>query len=119
MTRATFYISEGIYTGFKIEGHALLSTTSPDVLCAAISGMTNLVINTLSEVFGVTADFNADEKVPCIEYRFVTCPDKNIESMSGVIKGFCLQIKDLENQYPKHLCVTVQQNTTKGNKEND
>ncbi len=119
MTRATFYISDGIYTGFKIEGHALFATSSPDVLCAAVSGMTNLVVNTLCEVFNVTADFKADETVPCIEYHSLTCPDKNIESMSGVIKGFFLQLKDLKDQYPKHLCVTVQQNTTKGNKEND
>ena len=119
MTRATFYISNGIYTGFKLEGHALLSTSMPDILCAAISGMTNLVVNTLSEVFDVESEFKADEDAPVIEYHSITCPDRNVESMSGVIKGFYLQLEDLTNQYPKHLCVTVQQNTTKGNKEND
>ncbi len=117
MTKADFYKSLDSFTGFKISGHAMLSTDEPDVLCAAVSGMTNLVINTLTEVFGVEAKVKADEKEPCIEVVLKSCPEENTSSANGVIKGFLLQLEDLQNQYPENLCVTVQQNTTKGTKK--
>ena len=117
MTSAIFYKLQDTYTGFKIEGHALLSVETPDVLCAAISGMTGLVMNTLCEVFGVEAELDTDESVPSIEFHCRTCPDRERSAVSKVIKGFLLQLEDLSDQYPENLCVTVQQNTTKGTRE--
>ncbi len=117
MTRAYFYKSGNTLAGFRISGHAMLSTDTPDVLCAAVSGMTNLVINTLIEVFGVTASVDVDESEPSIKLVLASCPDQNTSAVNGIIQGFLLQLEDLQNQYPENLCVTVQQNTTKGTKK--
>ena len=116
MTKADFYKSENFFSGFKISGHAMVSIDEPDVLCAAISGMTNLVINTLTEVFGAKLKVFADEKEPCVEVILKASPEESKFSCDGIIKGFLLQLEDLQNQYPDNLCVTVQQNTTKGTK---
>lgn len=119
MTHACFYEACGVLTGFKIEGHAEFSNDDTDVLCAAISAMTGLVVNTVCEVFGAEIDFKSDEALPSIEMKIKKVPDVNDESVRGVLKGFILQLRDLADIYPNNLCVTVKQNITKGTKNYD
>ena len=107
MTKVCFYKADNRFSGFELTGHAGLSLDTPDVLCAAVSGMTMLVINTLTDVFGVEADFTSDEKKPLIRLDILSYPDKNRESIEGVLQGFVLQLQDLSCQYPDNLCVEV------------
>ena len=107
MTKAHFYKTDSRFTGFKIKGHAGLSFEGADVLCAAVSGMTLLVINTLTDVFGCDVDFAQDEKEPSISLTLLSCPSENGASVEGVLKGFVLQLEDLATQYPKNLYVEV------------
>lgn len=107
MTKVCFYKADGIYTGFELTGHACLSLDTPDVLCAAISGMTMLVINTLTDVFGVEADFTSDEKKPLIRLDILSCTKDKRDAVNGILQGFVLQLQDLSCQYPDNLCVEV------------
>ncbi len=116
MIKATFRKTDNVYTGFTLFGHAMFGVEGPDVLCAAVSGMTNLVINTITEVFktdfavvidGDNAQIEADVENVSMSAEF---------AVSGVIEGFMLQLSDLQEQYPDNLEVVVQQkNITKGN----
>ncbi len=117
MTKAHFYKADSRFTGFKIIGHAGISFEGADVLCAAISGMTLLVINTLTDVFECKVDFTQNEKEPSISLDVLSCPVQSSEAVDGVLKGFVLQLEDLSEQYPKNLYIEVHKNTTKGTKE--
>ena len=119
MTKAHFYKTDSRFTGFKIKGHADLSLDAPDVLCAAVSSMTLLVINTLTDVFGCETDFKQDEEEPSISLDILSCPSENERCVDGILRGFVLQLEDLSEQYPKNLYVEVHKNTTKGTKDND
>ena len=119
MTRACFYKAGKLYSSFEIEGHALLSLDTPDVLCAAISGMTNLVVNTLVEVLSAELDLNIDDRKPSIKAKIVSCPNDSRQALDAIIQGFVLQLQDMEKQYPDNLCVKVKENTTKGTKNHD
>ena len=119
MTKAHFYKADSRFTGFKIKGHAGLSLETPDVLCAAVSSMTLLVINTVTDVFGCEVDFKQDEEEPSISLDILSCPSENSGAVDGVLKGFLLQLEDLSEQYPKNLYVEVHKNTTKGTKNHD
>ena len=107
MTKVCFYKADESYTGFELTGHACLTLDAPDVLCAAISGMTSLVINTLTDVFGAKVDFTSNEKKPLIRLDILSCPSKNRDAVDGVLQGFVLQLQDLSCQYPDNLCVEV------------
>jgi uncharacterized protein YsxB (DUF464 family) len=107
MTKVCFYKADKGFTGFEISGHACLSLDEPDVLCAAISGMTMLVVNTLVECFDAEVDFSSDESKPLIRAKLLSCPDKNRDAVNGVIRGFVLQLQDLAGQYPNNLYVEV------------
>ena len=119
MTRACFYKVGDFYSSFEIEGHALLSLDTPDVLCAAISGMTNLVINTLVEVLHAELDLKVDDRKPSIKADVLSCPNDSRQAVEAVIQGFVLQLQDMREQYPNNLCVKVKENTTKGTKNHD
>ncbi|MBQ5747031.1 MAG: ribosomal-processing cysteine protease Prp [Clostridia bacterium] len=115
MIKAVFYKAENGFSGFSLTGHAMFELDGPDVVCAAVSAMTNLVLNTLTEVFScdLATVVDGDEAKIEATVENVTLGTEN--SVNGVIKGFMLQLKDLQEQYPENLQVAVeQQNITKG-----
>ena len=116
MTKAIFYKTDKVYTGFSISGHAMFELDGPDILCAAISGMTNLVINTITEVFKAEFAVVIDGDNAVIDANVEKVSMSAEYAVSGVIEGFMLQLSDLREQYPDNLEVVVQQkNITKGN----
>ncbi len=116
MTKAVFYKVDGVYTGFSLSGHAMFELDGPDVLCAAVSAMTNLVINTINEVFKAELATVIDGDNATIDVSIERVSMSAANSVDGVLHGFMLQLKDLQEQYPDNLDVVVQQkNITKGN----
>jgi uncharacterized protein YsxB (DUF464 family) len=115
MIKAVFYKAENGFSGFSLVGHAMFEIDGPDVVCAAVSGMTNLVLNTLTEVFSCDLATVVDGDEAKIEATVENVTLGTESSVNGVIKGFMLQLQDLQEQYPENLQVAVeQQNITKG-----
>ena len=106
MIKAVFYKADEEFKGFSLTGHAMFELDGPDVVCAAVSGMTNLVLNTLTEVFKCDLATVVDGDEAKIEATVENVIPGTENSVNGVIKGFMLQLQDLEEQYPKNLRVT-------------
>lgn len=116
MTKAVFYKTDNVYTGFRLSGHAMFELDGPDVLCAAVSGMTNLVINTITEVFKTDFAVVIDGDNAVIDAKVEKISMSAEYAVSGILEGFMLQLIDLKEQYPDNIEVAVQQkNITKGN----
>ena len=47
MTTIIFYKTDGFYYGFEEQGHTGYGESGDDVLCAALSSMTMLLINAI------------------------------------------------------------------------
>ncbi len=105
MIRSEFVIENNNVLSFSVTGHAGLAPAPHDILCASVSAMTQLVINTLEEVFGAKLDVVIDEKEPRIAAKLVSVSEENRAAVWGVMKGFYLQLSDLEKMYPAHLSV--------------
>ena len=93
----------GTPTGFTVCGHAGRMLKAGDPLCAAVSGMTMLVCNTLTEVFGVKLAIEADEKKGAFAAKILSVPNGQMQSLCGILEGFSLQIADLAEQYPANI----------------
>ena len=116
MVKTVFYKADGKFKGFTLSGHAMFNTEGPDIVCAAVSAMTNLVINTLTEVFHTDLATVVDGDEAKIETTIESVVVGTENAVDGIIKGFMLQLDDLKAQYPENLEVAlVQQNITKGN----
>ena len=69
MTKIVFFRSGGTYYGFEEQGHAGYGEAGDDVVCAAISAMTMLVINTIEVAYASDVDYSIDEGATHIMVR--------------------------------------------------
>ena len=113
MTRITFYKRGDDFYGFEEVGHTGLADAGDDVLCAAISSMTMLVVNTVEVSFETDVQYLIDEEKAKITVTALgALPDyaedeKMQYAVSGLFKGYYNQLKDLEEDYYNYLCVEV------------
>ena len=105
MIRAEFVIRDSKFCAFSIQGHAGFAPAPHDLVCAAVSSMSLLVMNTLKEVFAADLAITENEAKPFLEMNVLSCPPESERSVDGVLRGFYLQLCDLEKQYPKNLSV--------------
>ena len=69
MVKVVFYKSGNNYYGFREYGHAGFDEAGKDIVCAALSAMTMLIINTIEVVWGANVDFEMDEKTADISVK--------------------------------------------------
>ena len=105
MIRSEFVISDSKILAFSVEGHSGLAPQGEDILCASVSAMTQLVINTLSEVIGAELDLSIEEKKAKIACRILSVSSEKEEAAQCVLKGFLIQMKDLSEMYSANLSV--------------
>ncbi len=105
MIRSEFVIRDNKISAFSVEGHSGLADRGSDILCASVSAMTSLVLNTLTEVYGAELDLTVKDEVPLISCRVLSVPDGKEESILGTLEGFYLQMQDLAETYPTNLSV--------------
>ena len=61
MTHIKFFRRNGFYYGFEETGHTGYGDAGDDVLCAALSAMTMLIINTIEISYACDVDYEVDE----------------------------------------------------------
>lgn len=104
MTKAVFWIDKGNYIGFEISGHSGNDVAGKDIVCAAISAMTMLTVNTICEVYKQKAITTSDEKKAIISFRL-----KNTDAASvGLLQGFYEELVSLKKEYPKNLSIKTE-----------
>ncbi len=105
MIRSEFVIQDNKIYSFSVEGHSGLAQSGEDILCASVSAMSQLVINTLTEVFGAELSLSIDEKKPLIRCSLKSVSGEYRSGAEGILYGFYLQMKDLAEIYSAHLTV--------------
>ena len=99
MTRCVFFSHNDRYTAFKISGHVGLGIKGKDVVCAAVSAVTQATIIGLKEVLGEKIVYEIkDGLIKCDAKSENDCAQKMIETLQKTL----LQ---LSKQYPKNLLV--------------
>ncbi len=111
MTTITFYKTGGFYYGFEENGHTGYGESGDDVLCAALSSMTMLLINAIEVSYGSNVDYRIDETTTDIK---VICKsalpkyekdEKKQYAISGLIQAYFFQLMDLVEDYYEFLDV--------------
>lgn len=92
------------FSGFTLSGHAGYADAGADIVCAAVSAMTNLVCNA-AEAFGADAEVRQEEADAFVSYRL----QRPCEEAVRLLNVFCAELKQLEKQYPRHVRVQFKQ----------
>ena len=113
MTKITFFKKDGVYYGFKEQGHTGYGEAGDDILCSALSSMTMLIINTIEVGFGSVADYNIDEETTTVRLIARSAlpvfeEDESVRfAVSGLIMAYYHQLSELVEEYFDYLDVKV------------
>ena len=111
MTKIVFYKSNGSYYGFEEQGHTGYADEGEDVLCAAISAMTMLIINAIEVTYDSHVEYSIDEKTTDIKLIAKSALSKYEKderkrfAISGLIQAYFYQLMDLVEDYYEFLDV--------------
>ena len=113
MTKVVFYRSNGIFYGFEENGHTGYGDAGEDILCAALSAMTMLIVNTAEISYAANVDYDVNEGATriVVTSRAALPEYEQDESkryaVSGLFQGYFYQLNDLTEEYPDNLQVDV------------
>ena len=111
MTTIVFYKTDGFYYGFEEQGHTGYGESGDDVLCAALSSMTMLIINAIEVSYACDVDYKIDEKTTDIRLIVKSAlpkyekDEKKQYAVSGLIQAYFFQLMDLVEEYYEYLDV--------------
>ena len=113
MTQVVFFRNDGIFYGFRETGHTGYGEEGDDVLCAALSAMTMLLINSINVVFAGELDYTVDEGATEIMVQSKSAlpefeeDERKRYAISGLFMSYYIQLNDLMEEYYKYLQVEV------------
>lgn len=113
MTKIIFYKWDNTFYGFSEKGHTGFGESGDDILCAALSAMTMLIINTIEVSYASDVEYTIDEATTDIKLIARGAlkdfePDENKRfAISGLIQAYYYQINDLLEDYFEYLDVEV------------
>lgn len=111
MTKITFYKRDGVFYGFKENGHTGYGESGDDILCSALSAMTMLIINTVEISYAASVDYTIDDETADIELKVMSAlpefeeDERKRFAISGLIQGYFFQLNDLTEEYYDYLSV--------------
>jgi uncharacterized protein YsxB (DUF464 family) len=111
MTKITFFKRNGVYYGFRETGHSGYADAGEDIVCAALSAMTMLIVNTVEVSYASDVEYTIDEDTADITVKIPAALDLSDENetkrfaISGLIQGYFIQLMDMLEDYYDYLSV--------------
>ncbi len=109
MIKLIAYKNKLNYVGFKIDGHAEYAEHGEDIVCAAVSILSQTCINSLDKILKVDFDFSENQDKGFVELLITDFErkEKGIqEKISLIIESMELGIKGVESLYPDYVKTT-------------
>ena len=113
MTKVVFFRNDGIFYGFRETGHTGYGDEGYDILCAALSSMTMLLINSINVVYAGELDYTIDEGATEIMVQSKSAipeyedDEKKQYAISGLFMSYYIQLGDLMEEYYDYLQVEI------------
>ena len=111
MTTVTFFKSGGFYYGFEETGHTGFDEAGQDILCAALSSMTMLLVNACEVCYASNVDYSFDDESTDAKVIVKSAlpkyesDEKKQYAVSGLIQAYYFQLMDLVEEYYEYLDV--------------
>ena len=113
MTKVVFFRNDGIFYGFREQGHTGYGEEGYDILCAALSSMSMLIINSVNVVFAGELDYTVDEGATEIMVQSKSAlpefeeDERKRYAISGLFMSYYIQLNDLMEEYYDFLQVDI------------
>lgn len=111
MTRVILYRDRSErYCGFSVSGHSGYADEGSDIVCAAVSACSELVLAQLCDCFGFDATCQIDPdtaSVECVLFANDGANDESRDTADLLLDGFFRTINEFSAQYPRFLTCTI------------
>ena len=86
--------------GFEIKGHACFATNGKDIVCAAISILTQNTINSIETYAGDACSYKEDENSGYMKYLILNIPSEKADLL---LKSLSLGLSQISQNYKKYV----------------
>ena len=97
MIKVSFFKKGDSIIGFESSGHSGYAEEGSDIICSAVSSVTYMVANTLTEILGEEAQISLDDGYMKL------IAEKATEKNQVLFKGMALHLNALAQQYESYL----------------
>lgn len=96
--------------GFDIIGHAGYADFGRDIVCAAVSSCSELILHQLCDCFGFDTDCTVDPdsaSVHCMLCFAADAPNESRDTAHFLLDGFYRTMSETSDEYPRFLKCTI------------
>ena len=110
-TTVRFYRrSDGALTGYSASGHAGYAEAGRDIVCAAISALTQTTLNGLKNILKVPLMFEQDDDGAFIEARLTPeATEEQVREAQILLQTLLEGLQAIQGEYPKNLAIIFQE----------
>jgi len=107
MINVKFKKVSGNLVSFKVNGHADFDEYNRDIVCSAVSVLTYAIINGITDVVKVNADFEIRDGFSTLSLE--KQPLEDIEKCQVLMETMLLGIKSMEIQYGTYITLKMEE----------
>jgi uncharacterized protein YsxB (DUF464 family) len=93
------------YCGFSCSGHAAYAKHGSDIICAAISILTQTIIASLEEIVRAPLEITADASTGYLHCTWVNQPNQ-VKQTKLLMQTLILGLTAIQTEYPNYISLT-------------
>lgn len=105
MTKAKFFKNNGLITGFELSGHTGFASHGQDILCAAVSAVSQGTCLGILQVLNLKAKMKKDDDKGFLSLDLKNLTQQEIESAQVLLETLKKTVKDISIGNEKYLKV--------------
>ena len=101
---AFFRRADGALTGYRASGHAGYAEAGQDIVCAAVSALTQATLNGLKNVLKAPVMFDIDDKAAILEARLTPeASEAQVTQAQLLLETLLEGLQAIERSYPRNV----------------
>lgn len=110
MTRVTFLYRRGRPCGFRASGHAGYADSGEDIVCAAISALTQTCELGLTEKLGLNVEVRRDDERGFYELTTPGIPGRRQRREAAILfDTLLIGLESIRSSYPEYLRINAKE----------
>jgi len=89
--------------GYKVTGHAGFDECGKDIVCAAVSVLTQAVLVGLAEEAGIDVDYSIDEVKGSLSCTLPSLEAEDRKKADLLLNTMYISLKSLQEEYPENI----------------
>ena len=111
MNRIEFYrLPDGTFSGFRARGHSGYAESGQDIVCAAVSALTQTIANGIEAVAKIPANVHINEKKAALEVTITPEATENqLKQAQLLFETLHQGLQAIEDEYPRNVSISYEE----------